>query len=109
MGVQGLADALIQLRMPFESDEAKGLNEDIFETIYFAAMTSSMELAKEQGAYDTFKGSPVSKGIFQFDMWGITPKSNRWDWENLKREVKKNGVRNSLWLLLCLLLLRLKY
>jgi len=96
LGVQGLADALILLRMPFESEEAQGLNEDIFETIYFAAMTSSMELAKEQGSYETFKGSPVSKGIFQFDMWGVTPKSNRWDWESLKREVKKNGVRNSL-------------
>lgn len=96
LGVQGLADALILLRMPFESEEAQGLNEDIFETIYFAAMTSSMELAKEQGSYETFKGSPVSKGIFQFDMWGVTPKSKRWDWENLKREVKKNGVRNSL-------------
>lgn len=96
LGVQGLADALIQLRMPFESEEAQGLNEDIFETIYFAAMTASMELAKEQGPYETFKGSPVSKGIFQFDMWGVTPRSQRWDWENLKREVKKNGVRNSL-------------
>lgn len=96
LGVQGMADALIMLRMPFESEEAKGLNEDIFETIYFAAMTSSMELAKEQGPYESFKGSPVSKGIFQFDMWGVTPKSKRWDWETLKREVKKNGVRNSL-------------
>lgn len=96
LGVQGLADALIQLRMPFESEEAQGLNEDIFETIYFAAMTASMELAKEQGPYETFKGSPVSKGIFQFDMWGVTPRSQRWDWDNLKRDVKKNGVRNSL-------------
>ncbi len=96
LGVQGLADALILLRMPFESEEAQGLNEDIFETIYFAAMTSSMELAKEQGPYETFKGSPVSKGIFQFDMWGVTPKSKRWDWETLKRDVKKHGVRNSL-------------
>lgn len=96
IGVQGLADTFIMLRMPFESDEAIGLNKDIFETIYFAAMTASMELAKEQGPYSTFKGSPVSKGIFQFDMWGITPESGRWDWEGLKREVKKNGVRNSL-------------
>lgn len=96
LGVQGLADALILLRMPFESEEAQGLNEDIFETIYFAAMTSSMELAKEQGPYETFKGSPVSKGIFQFDMWGVTPKSKRWDWETLKRDVKKHGIRNSL-------------
>jgi len=96
IGVQGLADAFIMLRMPFDSDEAKRLNEDIFETIYYGAMEASMELAKKDGAYETFKGSPVSKGIFQFDMWGVTPKSKRWDWEALKREVKQNGVRNSL-------------
>jgi ribonucleoside-diphosphate reductase alpha chain len=96
IGVQGLADAFIMLRMPFDSDEAKRLNEDIFETIYFGAMEASMELAKKDGSYETFKGSPVSKGIFQFDMWGVTPKSNRWDWDALKREVKQNGVRNSL-------------
>ncbi len=96
IGVQGLADAFILLRMPFDSLEARGLNKDIHETIYFAAMEASMELAKELGAYETFKGSPVSKGIFQFDMWGVTPDSGRWDWEQLKREVKQNGVRNSL-------------
>jgi ribonucleoside-diphosphate reductase alpha subunit len=96
IGVQGLADAFIMLRMPFDSDEARGLNKDIFETIYFAAMEASMELSKLNGPYETFKGSPVSKGIFQFDMWGVTPDSGRWDWENLKREVKQNGVRNSL-------------
>jgi ribonucleoside-diphosphate reductase alpha chain len=96
IGVQGLADAFIMLRMPFDSQEAKRLNEDIFETIYFGAMEASMELAKKDGPYETFKGSPVSKGIFQFDMWGVTPKSNRWDWDALKREVKQNGVRNSL-------------
>jgi ribonucleoside-diphosphate reductase alpha chain len=96
IGVQGLADAFIMLRMPFDSEEAKRLNEDIFETIYFGSMEASMELAKKDGSYETFKGSPVSKGIFQFDMWGVTPKSNRWDWEKLKREVKQNGVRNSL-------------
>lgn len=96
IGVQGLADAFILLRMPFESPEARGLNKDIFETIYFAAMESSMELSKEHGPYETFKGSPVSKGIFQFDMWGVTPSSGRWDWEKLKREVKQHGVRNSL-------------
>ena len=96
IGVQGLADAFIMLRMPFESQEARGLNRDIHETIYFAAMESSMEIAKEQGPYETFKGSPVSKGIFQFDMWGVTPDSGRWDWEKLKREVKQNGIRNSL-------------
>jgi ribonucleoside-diphosphate reductase alpha chain len=96
LGVQGLADVFILLRMPFDSPEARGLNEDIFETIYFAAMESSMEQAKESGAYETFKGSPVSKGIFQFDMWGVEPKSNRWNWEQLKQDVKKHGVRNSL-------------
>src|SRR5688572_2706249 len=96
LGVQGLADAFILLRMPFDSEEARGLNKDIFETIYFAAMEASMEEAKKFGPYETFKGSPVSKGIFQFDMWGVTPTSGRWDWESLKQEVKKHGVRNSL-------------
>jgi len=96
LGVQGLADVFIMLRMPFESEEARGLNEDIFETIYFAAMEASMEEAKIHGPYETFKGSPVSKGIFQFDMWGVTPKSGRWNWEKLKQEVKQHGVRNSL-------------
>jgi len=96
IGVQGLADAFILLRMPFDSSEARGLNKDIHETIYFAAMEASMELAKLNGSYESFKGSPVSKGIFQFDMWGVTPDSGRWDWEKLKREVKQNGVRNSL-------------
>lgn len=96
IGVQGLADAFIKLRMPFDSEEARGLNEDIFETIYFASMTASKDLAEKDGKYETFKGSPVSKGIFQFDMWGVTPKSGRWDWDSLKREVKKHGVRNSL-------------
>jgi ribonucleoside-diphosphate reductase alpha chain len=96
LGVQGLADAFILLRMPFDSDEAKGLNEDIFETIYYAAMETSMELAKVQGTYETYEGSPASKGIFQFDMWGVTPKSARWDWSSLKEKVKKFGIRNSL-------------
>ena len=96
LGIQGLADTFLMLRMPFESDEAKGLNKDIFETMYFAAMTASKDMAIEEGPYDTFKGSPVSKGIFQFDMWGVTPDSNRWDWIALKKEVKKHGVRNSL-------------
>jgi len=91
-----LADAFIMLRMPFESAEAKGLNEDIFETIYFAAMETSMELAKVHGPYETYEGSPASKGIFQFDMWGVTPKSGRWQWDSLKEQVVKHGVRNSL-------------
>jgi ribonucleoside-diphosphate reductase alpha chain len=96
IGVQGLADAFIMLRMPFDSPEARRLNEDIFETIYFGAMEASMELSKQLGPYETFKGSPVSKGIFQFDMWNVTPKSGRWNWEQLKRDVKQFGVRNSL-------------
>jgi len=95
LGVQGLADAFIMLGMPFESPEARALNREVFETIYYAAMTASKDLAKEHGAYATFDGSPVSKGIFQFDMWGVTPTS-RWEWEVLKEEVKAHGVRNSL-------------
>lgn len=96
LGVQGLADAFIMLRMPFDSSEARGLNEDIFETIYFAAVETSMELAATQGTYETYEGSPASKGILQFDMWGVTPKSGRWNWEELKGKVKKYGMRNSL-------------
>lgn len=96
LGVQGLADAFALLRLPFDSAEAKQLNKEIFETIYFGAMETSMEIAINEGPYETFKGSPVSKGIFQFDMWGVTPDSGRWDWTDLKQKVKKNGVRNSL-------------
>jgi len=96
IGIQGLADVFIKMRMPFDSDEARALNKDISETIYFASMESSMELSKTDGPYETFKGSPTSKGIFQFDMWGITPESGRWDWSKLKQQVKKNGLRNSL-------------
>jgi ribonucleoside-diphosphate reductase alpha chain len=95
IGVQGLADLLIMLRMPFESEEARGVNKEIFETIYFAAMTASKDLAVTLGSYETYNGSPVSKGIFQFDMWGITPTS-RWDWDGLRNEVIRHGVRNSL-------------
>jgi ribonucleoside-diphosphate reductase alpha chain len=96
LGVQGLADAFIQLRLPFESDKAKQLNKEIFETIYFAAMTASKDLAIKDGAYETFKGSPLSKGKFQFDLWGVKPESGRWDWENLRLDVMNHGVRNSL-------------
>jgi ribonucleoside-diphosphate reductase alpha chain len=95
LGVQGLADTFVMLRMPFDSPEARQLNKEIFETIYFAAMTSSMEEAKKYGHYETYPGSPVSQGIFQYDMWGVTP-TNRWDWTALKQEVRKYGVRNSL-------------
>lgn len=96
LGVQGLADVFIMLRMPFESEEAKGLNIDIFETIYFAAMTASKDLAKVHGTYQSYAGSPISQGIFQFDMWDVKPASMRWDWESLRKEVLQHGVRNSL-------------
>ncbi len=95
LGVQGLADAFIMLRYPFESEEARQLNKDIFETIYYASMTASKDLAKKEGAYETFPGSPLSKGVFQFDMWNVTP-STRWEWDVLREEVKQHGVRNSL-------------
>lgn len=95
LGVQGLADTFILLGMPFESEEARQLNFEIFETIYFAAMTESMEQAKLHGAYETYEGSPVSKGIFQYDMWDVTP-TTRWNWTELKANVKQHGVRNSL-------------
>ena len=98
LGVQGLADTFIKLRLPFTSDEAKQLNQDIFETLYFGAVTASMELAKEEGPYSTYKGSPISKGEFQYNMWGIKDEelSGRWDWTKLRKQVIKNGVRNSL-------------
>jgi ribonucleoside-diphosphate reductase alpha chain len=95
IGIQGLADVFILMRLPFESELAKLLNKNIFETIYFAAMTASKDLAREQGSYETFEGSPASKGIFQFDMWGVQP-GERWNWHELKEEVKKYGLRNSL-------------
>ena len=98
LGVQGLADAFILLRMPFTSDEAKQLNQEIFETIYFAAVTASMEMAKEEGAYSTFAGSPISQGEFQYNLWGLKDEdlSGRWDWASLRKEVMEHGVRNSL-------------
>jgi len=95
IGVQGLADTFILLRQAFESAEAKQLNKDIFETIYYAALTASKDLAIENGPYESYKGSPVSKGILQFDMWNVKP-SDRWEWDLLRDEIKKNGVRNSL-------------
>jgi ribonucleoside-diphosphate reductase alpha chain len=98
LGVQGLADAFILLRMPFTSDEAKQLNQEIFETLYFAAVTASMEMAKEEGPYSSFKGSPISEGLFQHNLWNIKDEelSGRWDWAALRKEVLKHGVRNSL-------------
>ena len=95
IGVQGLADAFILLRHSFESDEARHLNKEIFETIYYAAVTASKDLAIENGPYESWKGSPISEGILQFDMWKVKP-TDRWEWDLLKEEVKKHGVRNSL-------------
>lgn len=95
LGVQGLADAFLALRMPFESPEARELNKQIFETIYHAALTMSCKLAQEEGPYSTYEGSPVSQGILQYDMWDVKP-SDLWDWDSLKEEIKQHGVRNSL-------------
>jgi ribonucleoside-diphosphate reductase alpha subunit len=95
IGVQGLADAFILMRFPFESEEAKALNKEIFETIYYAALTASKDLAIENGPYETWKGSPISEGTMQFDLWGVTP-TERWEWNVLKEEVMEHGVRNSL-------------
>lgn len=95
IGVQGLADTFLRLRLPFESKEAKQLNIDIFETIYYAAMETSIELAKEHGTYSSYEGSPLSQGLLQCDLWGVKP-SNRWDWNTLRENLKKYGARNSL-------------
>ncbi|CAM8902132.1 unnamed protein product [Rhodiola kirilowii] len=95
IGVQGLADTFILMGMPFESPEAQQLNKDIFETIYYHALKASSELAETDGPYETYIGSPVSKGILQPDMWGVEP-SERWDWAALRRKISQNGVRNSL-------------
>ena len=95
IGIQGLADAFIKMRFPFDSPEARVMNKEIFETIYFAACTASKDLAIEDGAYESFKGSPASKGKLQPDLWGVTP-SDRWDWKTLKAEIVKKGMRNSL-------------
>jgi len=96
LGVQGLADAFMLMRMPFESAPAKQLNIDIFETIYFAACEASCELAEQQGPYETYEGSPASQGKLQFDLWGHTPSSGRWDWAGLKERIAQHGLRNSL-------------
>ena len=98
LGVQGLADAFILMRLPFTSDEAKKLNQEIFETLYYAALTASMELAKEEGTYSSYKGSPISEGEFQHNLWGIKDEelSGRWDWDKLRKKIQEFGVRNSL-------------
>ncbi len=96
IGVQGLSDAFFLMRYPFDSQEALELNRDIFETIYFASLSASKDLAKKDGVYETYHGSPISQGLFQFDLWGVVPKSGNWDWDELKKQVKEYGVRNSL-------------
>ena len=95
IGVQGLADVFILMRHPFESPEARKLNREIFETLYFASMSASCDMAREEGAYESYAGSPLSRGMFQFDLWGVTP-SKRWDWDELRARVAQYGARNSL-------------
>ena len=95
IGIQGLADVFILMRHAFDSDEARKLNKEVFETLYYASCTASKDLAKADGAYETFEGSPASKGILQYDMWDVTP-SKRWEWDVLKEEIKEHGMRNSL-------------
>lgn len=96
IGVQGLADAFILMRLPFESEGARTLNKEIFETLYFSAVETSCEISAEVGPYETYEGSPVSKGMFQFDLWDVKPTSGRWDWDSLRQKVLMHGVRNSL-------------
>lgn len=98
LGIQGLADTFIKMRLPFTCDEAKKVNQEIFETLYFASVNASMELAKVEGPYSTFEGSPISQGEFQYNMWGLKDEelSGRWNWSKLREEVKEHGVRNSL-------------
>lgn len=96
IGVQGLADLFFLLRLPFDCDEARKINVEIFETIYFASMEASIDLAKKEGTYESYEGSPLSKGLFQFDLWKTYPKSGRWNWEVLREKLKKYGARNSL-------------
>jgi ribonucleoside-diphosphate reductase alpha chain len=95
LGVQGLADVFFMLGLPYESEEAKLINKEIFETIYYACIKASCDLAKTDGAYATYEGSPISQGKFQFDLWNVKP-TKRWDWDKLREDVKKHGVRNSL-------------
>jgi len=96
IGVQGMADALQKMGIPFEDPRALDVNNMIFETIYHASMETSMELAREEGPYSSFKGSPLSEGKFQFDLWNVKPHTNRYDWDKLRGEVMKHGARNSL-------------
>lgn len=95
LGVQGLADTFMSLRLPFDGPEAKKLNIQIFETIYHAALEASSDMAAEQGPYETYAGSPASKGQLQYDLWGVTP-TDLWDWAQLKEKIATTGLRNSL-------------
>lgn len=95
LGVQGLADVFFLMGLAYDADESKNINRQIFETIYFASMRASCDLAKEEGTYTTYKGSPISEGNMQFDLWGVTP-TDRWDWKKLREDIQKWGVRNSL-------------
>ena len=99
LGVQGLADVYAKMRLPFESEGAMQLNKDIFETMYYSALEQSCAIAKKEGKYETYEGSPLSQGLFQFDMWKVNP-SKRYNWGNLKKKINKHGVRNSLLLAL---------
>merc|ERR1712118_38105 len=96
LGVQGLADTFLKMRLPFEGEAARRLNTDVFETLNFAACEASCELAERDGAYETYAGSPTSQGRLQFDLWGVTPSSGRWDWAGLKAQIARHGLRNSL-------------
>ncbi len=96
IGVQGLADAFLRLKLPFHSEEAKCINRRMFETMYHAALTKSMELAREKGPYESFQGSPAAEGVLQFDLWGVTPEPGRYDWDTLKENIRTHGLRNSL-------------
>jgi len=96
IGIQGLADTFIRMRFPFESADAQRLNKDIFETMYFAALNASKDIAKIDGPYQSYPGSPASKGLLQFDLWSVKPDSGRWDWAALKAEIATHGLRNSL-------------
>jgi ribonucleoside-diphosphate reductase alpha subunit len=96
IGVQGLADVFIMMDIPFHSEEAKQVNKNIFETIYHGALESSCEIAEVEGEYETFRGSPTSSGILQFDLWNVDPGNERYDWSNLKNKIKEKGLRNSL-------------
>jgi len=96
IGIQGLADALIKMKISFEDDAAEKLNAEIFETIYHAAMEESIALAKVEGHYESFKGSPLSEGKFQFDLWNEEPATDRYDWGKLRKDVIEFGARNSL-------------